>query len=309
MAIGDKRPVVMQSDRAANGGIATLDSKGNVPFAQLGNVTNPNLLDNWDFVNAVNQRGVTAMTNDYGIDRWIGLNVTATVSGVVFGSSGSRYLFQRLESDLQTALDGRRVTFSALVDDDIIVHSTTFSKTGDSVNNGIGYQTAVVDGENVTEVLLSGLTGTVKAVKFELGDTQTLAHKEGGVWVLNEIPDYGEELRKCRRYYYVIRHETSGNWAMIGQAWTTKHMNGFFSIPPMRAKPTPIVDVSKLRVNFGSSSNTRYGVESFLVPYYKPEAQQVCVDVAIDSEDLTIGNTYALKADADGVIIAFSADL
>lgn len=38
------------------------------------------------------------------------------------------------------------------------------------------------------------------AVKLELGDEQTLAHKENEKWVLNEIPDFGEQLRRCQRY-------------------------------------------------------------------------------------------------------------
>ena len=40
----------------------------------------------------------------------------------------------------------------------------------------------------------------IKAVKLELGSQQTLAHQENGVWVLNEIPDYGEQLARCQRY-------------------------------------------------------------------------------------------------------------
>ena len=39
------------------------------------------------------------------------------------------------------------------------------------------------------------------AAKLELGDTQTLAHKENEKWVLNEIPDFGEQLRRCQRFY------------------------------------------------------------------------------------------------------------
>ena len=42
-------------------------------------------------------------------------------------------------------------------------------------------------------------SATIIAIKLELGDTQTLAHKENGVWVLNEIPDFGEQLRRCQR--------------------------------------------------------------------------------------------------------------
>ena len=35
------------------------------------------------------------------------------------------------------------------------------------------------------------------AIKLELGDTQTLAHQENGVWVLNEIPDYADQMLRC----------------------------------------------------------------------------------------------------------------
>ena len=40
------------------------------------------------------------------------------------------------------------------------------------------------------------------AMKLELGSQQTLAHQNAdGNWVLNEIPDYGEQLAKCQRYF------------------------------------------------------------------------------------------------------------
>ena len=58
----------------------------------------------------------------------------------------------------------------------------------------------------------------IKAAKLELGTQQTLAHQdENGNWVLNEIPDYGEELRKCQRYFValdkavVVGYVTSGS--------------------------------------------------------------------------------------------------
>ena len=49
---------------------------------------------------------------------------------------------------------------------------------------------------------------TVKAMKLELGDQQTLAHQENGVWVLNEIPDYGEQLARCQRYFQTFATES-----------------------------------------------------------------------------------------------------
>lgn len=69
-----------------------------------------------------------------------------------------------------------------------------------------------------------GVTFTVKAVKLELGSQQTLAHQDAdGNWVLNEIPDYGEQLRRCQRYlidiagkYPIIQSfGSSGSWFSV----------------------------------------------------------------------------------------------
>lgn len=35
------------------------------------------------------------------------------------------------------------------------------------------------------------------AAKLELGNEQTLAHQENGAWVINEVPDYDDELIRC----------------------------------------------------------------------------------------------------------------
>lgn len=56
--------------------------------------------------------------------------------------------------------------------------------------------------EQVVFQSLGAVAGTmdIKAAKLELGPTQTLAHQENGQWVLNEVPEYGEQLRRCQRY-------------------------------------------------------------------------------------------------------------
>jgi hypothetical protein len=77
-------------------------------------------------------------------------------------------------------------TFTMVIPDD----------AGDSVMLAWG-QHASLGGSGNTDM-------TVKAVKLELGSVQTLAHQDAnGAWVLNEIPDYGEQLRRCQRYYRV----------------------------------------------------------------------------------------------------------
>ena len=44
----------------------------------------------------------------------------------------------------------------------------------------------------------------VHSIKLELGSEQTLVYQdENSNWVLNEIPNYSEQLRRCQRYFQV----------------------------------------------------------------------------------------------------------
>lgn len=84
---------------------------------------------------------------------------------------------------------------------------------------------------------------TVKAAKLELGSVQTLAHQDAnGAWVLNEIPDYGEQLRKCQRYYWRSwRGEKTINTAILGETFPSnqrRRITGFSYPVEMRAKPS-----------------------------------------------------------------------
>lgn len=215
MAKGNKNPVVMASTRAVNGGIATLDTNGNVPCEQLGNVTNPNLLDNWHFANPVNQRGQTEYTGTgYGIDRWknngegtvtVG-NGCVTVSNV---QEFERGLIQSIEPKLYDTIKGKQVTFSCLLADNTLLYCTVTAPDDghvrfDFTDSFSFYMDGVPEawGRYVALVIQPGYTLAVTAVKLELGSVQTLAHQEAdGGWVLNEIPDYSRELCKCKRFY------------------------------------------------------------------------------------------------------------
>lgn len=80
-------------------------------------------------------------------------------------------------------------------------------------------------------------TMDIKACKLELGPTQTLAHQDAdGNWVLNEVPDYGEQLRRCQRYYQVHK----------APYWFAKNDDGIYRlnlpIPPMRTIPAVTYD-------------------------------------------------------------------
>lgn len=140
---------------------------------------NPNLLDNWYFGNPVNQRDAsgTISTEGYFFDRW------KLVSGSVTINSGGIVLNGTIAQVLEYAA-GQTVTATVLTPD------------------GVTDVTPVYDDETKTfTVTTQGKT--IRAVKLELGTQQTLAHQENGVWVLNEIPDYGEQLRRCQRYCFV----------------------------------------------------------------------------------------------------------
>lgn len=140
---------------------------------------NPNLLDNWYFGNPVNQRGASGTISRLGyfFDRW------KLVSGSVAINSGGIVLNGTIAQVLEYAA-GQTVTATVLTPD------------------GVTDVTPVYDDETKTfTVTTQGKT--IRAVKLELGTQQTLAHQEDGAWVLNEIPDYGEQLRRCQRYCFV----------------------------------------------------------------------------------------------------------
>lgn len=187
-------------DRAKDGG--ALDQS-------LAKKPNPNLLDNWYFGNPVNQRGVTAFAADsYGIDRWKSFYSGVSVSsGGLTMANGSQVVEQRLEG---TFVCGKKCTMSVLLADGTL-HSgtvvfadeaTVCSFFLDDICTAYSY----LNEDNIALIAIRSYAAmTIVAAKLELGSAQTLAHQdEEGNWVLNEIPNYAEELMKCQRYYQNI---------------------------------------------------------------------------------------------------------
>lgn len=213
---------------------------------------NPNLLDNWYFGNPVNQRGQTSYTGSgYSIDRWKILNhslsiQTGSIKVTCNSAAAQNYALQQLSENL---ILGEQYTISAL-----ILENTTTS--GISLRNGENASDAILGTGLFSKTFTADSTvGTqgvgiqffnrvednnkyfvVKAIKLELGTQQTLAHQENGVWVLNEIPDYGEQLRRCQRYLIPIN-----NWTRV----RTSYYSGtalFFTVPiPSTMRTTPAI--------------------------------------------------------------------
>nr|DAV17935.1 MAG TPA: tail protein [Caudoviricetes sp.] len=250
---------------------------------------NRNLLDNWYFGNPVNQRDVsgTISSAGYFLDRWklVSGSVTINTDGITLNGT--------MQQVLETAPVGT-VTASALTQagvGDVVPAYDSASKT----------VTVTADGKKLV------------AVKLELGPQQTLAHQEDGVWVLNEIPDYGEELTKCMRYLQIIStpYDTSGNGVAIGYANNTVDL--WVPIPlavPMRISPTPAIQTGGAsRFKAGKTSSALKDVTR-VTGGWAMQTGGACSmrSLIFTSSGLTAGETYALFMQ-QGAQIVLSAEL
>lgn len=153
----------------------------------------------------------------YTVDRWFleqphNLKIDAT--GLHFTPSNSNSLtnlIQKIPAEKWATLNGKTITVSALTSDGkLLYESGTWTPESGPVVRFDNFEFSSAAFVNAQSYQLgrlyvyAGKSADVLAVKVELGSTQTLAHKENGVWVLNEIPDFGEQLRRCQRHCRVI---------------------------------------------------------------------------------------------------------
>lgn len=185
-------------------------------------------------------RGYTG--EGYTIDRWklfVSGSVAITDGGLQFSSAVN--FGQVLEGS--RVPNGIKATASVLTDEGLA--SVTFSPSGEAqqifsavVGGTSLYFTCNWGGSGNHLIMLDG-SGLVKAVKLELGSQQTLAHQENGAWVLNEIPDYREQLRRCQRYYQRLKASSGYMRFGISQPYTDTAAGVFIPLQvEMRTAPT-----------------------------------------------------------------------
>jgi len=176
----------------------------------------PNLLVNWYFEGGGSQLGAGIFPLNHGglttysalqfkLDGWDSDAGTFTLSPSGFNASVPFY--QTIRNDVVTNLLGKKITLSALFSDrslewgtveipSSVPSSLTFLQASDNLLAVIG-----LTGGGLSWMQLFRMTAqnkTIVAVKAEIGETQTLAHQEGALWYLNEIPNWEEELIKAR---------------------------------------------------------------------------------------------------------------
>ena len=299
---------------------------------------NRNLLINWYFGNPVNQRGKTTYSGaGYGIDRWTMLSsgsIAVGDTGITFQSTDGTapYMYEMVDKDKLAALKGQAVTASALFGGGVDTKRCTVVcyRPGEPgytefssptvAGTGIGSVSFTIPSDTTkVEFRLQtgewGVTGALSAIaaKLEMGSQQTLAHQEGGVWVLNEIPDYGEELTKCMRYLQIIStpYDTSGNGVAIGYANNTVDL--WVPIPlavPMRISPTPTIPTGGVALfKVGKTSNNLKDVTR-VTGGWAMQTGGACSmrSLIFTSSGLTAGETYALFM-RQGAQIVLSAEL
>lgn len=136
-------------------------------------------------------------------------------------------------------------TFSVLYENgtlDTITGTVPEASFFDRNMNGQNVQFGVSGTNNFILVNYSNKNVSLKAVKFECGDQQTLAHQEGGKWVLNEIPNFAEELAKCQRYLYVTRPQNENNYNSVGFGVCSSATAAWINVPlPVTMSKRPAV--------------------------------------------------------------------
>ena len=288
---------------------------------------NPNLLDNWFFGRPVNQRGQTEYNNSangatYSIDRWL-VNwytgkITLSDNGVLFNSVDSTSAIFRQKICTQEDykyLVGKQVTISALINGELSVRTGVLPEYSSNAGFGSAASTdrdkryfirlICQDSRLNFDIYINAGDPTelpISAAKLELGSTQTLAHKENGVWVLNEIPDFGEQLRRCRRYCKVF--PKGSDLPVLAFAQPEKwYLSAFIPYDDMRTVPAHNIGSGIKCHVFSIDSDDVSASETIMNWGATPTGQKLRLsDNAVSSAEFP----FRINLDAD---LIFSADL
>lgn len=266
----------------------------------VGTFVRPNLLDNWYFGRPVNQSGQTEymVGGTYTLDRWMSSTTDKTVKIlddhiVIVDTADNGAFLQRFD---YKGLLGKTVTFSVLARRTaqgakmpyiaVMVGNNKFEGYSEIVQSD-DYQlasctvtlSAVAPSEGYFFVVISGMAGAsieIKAAKLELGPAQTLAHREGDKWVINEVPEYGEQLRRCLRHDYILGNSSQNCPIGVGTAYSNDGVVCVIQLPEyMRTNPAVVLS-GEVQIRFSATkiltatSVINYGFSGDKVQLYFP---------------------------------------
>lgn len=156
-------------------------------------VTHTNLLYNWEFRNPINQRALVSSTAystaGYTFDMWklISGSITWT-SGIGISLSGEykQYIENRVET-------GKTYTLSININGTIYSTAIVASTSGVSALVATGVTIGLYYSTYYYFDIITTSATVIVSTKLELGLASTLIN--------DGLPDFGEELRKCQRYF------------------------------------------------------------------------------------------------------------
>ena len=161
-------------------------------------ISPPNLLDNSDFTNPVNQRGISNDSHEfaYTIDRW----------RIYGGTSGGTSGIQVTKAGVEISLGGAGAYFDQLVDIDVSKTYTFMLKSVDGLSFVTGVPSTGV--ENSILKMDVNSDGYVRCALIDTQKTYTLqwAALYEGEYTADNFPPYvpkgyATELDECRRYF------------------------------------------------------------------------------------------------------------
>lgn len=241
-----------------------------VPASGYVPASNPNLLDNWYFLDPINQRGETEYRGArYGIDRWYGRSANTRVlldtDGIVVTTTSGdsdvnfRSIIQKVSNS--EGVKGKTLTLSCMIAQSTAVGimqvtknelgsinqlgAARFSSTDRPILVSFSFSAPNEDFENL--LVQIGISGPhalkIIAIKLELGTKQTLAHQnEDGSWALNDPPpNKALELLKCMQYQIqIVNPVYESRYGVVGRGYGDSASQGFISIPlPTKCNGNP----------------------------------------------------------------------
>lgn len=313
------------TEKGAANGVAELDSTGKVPSAQLPSATipdnsitypklapsvqrgvvNQNLLRNAYFVGGgtgygvfpVNQRGASSYSGKvYGIDGWKG---HASASAISLGANGVTFTTQ-IKQVLPEEIKGKDVTTSVL-----LTNGNLYTKSGTAPTSGTamilnlgGTAQCYLYADSTSIVLMVENGPEVAAMQLEYGDVSTMCHNEGTenspVWVMNKIPRYDEELRRCQEWYYEFNLSGSTYLPVaFGPAASSSAIYPWAYLPvTMKAKPIIARIDGTFCLEYGSGSVSVNNTNVSINHWYGS-----CITFAITASGLTSNRFYKFQGD------------
>ena len=273
-----------------------------------------NLLDNSNFRNLVNQRGITSETSvpaySYFIDRWV--NQTSEARSFTLSTSGIGLpLVTTLLQKIEKIEAGKIVTFAIKLSDGTIA---TLTGTVQYTSDGSWTRFASIS-HFFGDMYMETMNGFVNVVVYNT-EVITIAWAAlyEGSYTADTLPpyvpkEYAAELAECRRYF---RRYTAGNASLILSGLVTSGAKDISvnapELAPMRIKSVSIAYSGSGVIIRGVSgyatecSGSRIYGDISIAPYQNNSS--FCATIDINKKD---GTAWGLTNNTP-VVVSFAAN-